>query len=613
MTTHRALTCTIVLVLAVMGALLRAQSGYDLFQKALATERADGNLRDAIQLYERVVKESASDRRLVAQALLRIAECHEKLGQRDAVNVYQRIVRDFSDQAESAAVARTRLAAGRPTLDGSIGVVKRQVLPEHLNSVVDYLGAVSADGQYVSFVEWPSGDLAVYDFGSKTHRKLTNECTRSCAEFSVFSKDGKRIAYGWWDWKESRNELRVANVTGDPAPRTLVDIEEVENIEPRDWSPDGQWIAVSSRRKDRSAQIGLVRVKDGALSTLKSVGWRDLGKIRFSPDGKYVAFNPRVSDTSDQRDVFVLAVDGSREIPAVTHPGQDVLLGWSPDGMHLLFASDRRGSTDLWALPIASGKPNGEPIVVARDIPSTASLGITQSGAVYVEVDIVDSDISTAAFDFNGERFVGEPAAPVQQWVGSNRQPDWSPDGKYLAYLSFRTVAASQRNIIVIRSLETGQARELTPMLDKFFSPRWSPDSRSFVVMGWNAKGRGVFRIDAETGEVSLLVSEQPGALIGTAVEWSSDGKSVFYSRNSPGSADRMFVRRDLLRPRPGIGAAGTTGRVQPLARRAIHRDRHRRSVCDQPEHAFAHPNQWRGASPVKCVYWRMHGREYRR
>jgi hypothetical protein len=83
--------------------------------------------------------------------------------------------------------------------------------------------------------------------------------------------------------------------------------------------------------------------------------------------------------------------------------------------MHLLFASDRRGSTDLWALPIASGKPNGEPIVVARDIPSAASLGITQSGAVYVEVNIVDTDISTAAFDFNAERFVGEPATPVQQ------------------------------------------------------------------------------------------------------------------------------------------------------------------------------------------------------
>ena len=99
------------LVVVLTGAHASAQSGYDLFQKALATERADGNLREAIQMYERVVKQFASDRALVARALVRIAECQEKLGQRDAAKVYERIVREFSDQAESVGVARARLTA----------------------------------------------------------------------------------------------------------------------------------------------------------------------------------------------------------------------------------------------------------------------------------------------------------------------------------------------------------------------------------------------------------------------------------------------------------------------------------------------------------------------
>lgn len=63
---------------------LEAQSGYDLFQKALATERADGNLRAAIQLYERIVKEFGADRALAARALVRKADCLLKLGDEEA-------------------------------------------------------------------------------------------------------------------------------------------------------------------------------------------------------------------------------------------------------------------------------------------------------------------------------------------------------------------------------------------------------------------------------------------------------------------------------------------------------------------------------------------------
>lgn len=77
----------IALVLLLTGTHVAAQSGYDLFQKALATERADGNLREAIQMAERLVKQFGSDRALVARALVRIADCQEKLGQRDAASL----------------------------------------------------------------------------------------------------------------------------------------------------------------------------------------------------------------------------------------------------------------------------------------------------------------------------------------------------------------------------------------------------------------------------------------------------------------------------------------------------------------------------------------------
>src|SRR6185437_5386638 len=106
-------------------------------------------------------------------------------------------------------------------------------------------------------------------------------------------------------------------------------------------------------RTDRTAQIGLISVRDGSLRVLKSVDWRGAKRLLFSPDGKYLGYDLPESDGSQQRDIFVMAIDGSREIPAVIHRGQDTMMGWSPDGKRLLFASDRTGSMDLWSLPFA--------------------------------------------------------------------------------------------------------------------------------------------------------------------------------------------------------------------------------------------------------------------
>ena len=91
-------------------------------------------------------------------------------------------------------------------------------------------------------------------------------------------------------------------------------------------------------------------------------------KMNFSPDGRSIVYDFRPKEESPQRDIFVLASDGSREIPLVKHPADDYLLGWSPEGRWILFASDRRGSWDAWAIEVADGKPQGAPALVKLGI-----------------------------------------------------------------------------------------------------------------------------------------------------------------------------------------------------------------------------------------------------
>src|SRR5262245_9718672 len=98
-----------VVVIVVCSAVIASQtpSGHAVFEQALAKERVDGNLAEAIRLYERVVAEFPSDRALAARALLQAGLCNEKLSnQAGARAAYERLRREYPDQTQIAGEAK---------------------------------------------------------------------------------------------------------------------------------------------------------------------------------------------------------------------------------------------------------------------------------------------------------------------------------------------------------------------------------------------------------------------------------------------------------------------------------------------------------------------------
>jgi Tol biopolymer transport system component len=281
----------------------------------------------------------------------------------------------------------------------------------------------------------------------------------------------------------------------------------------------------------------------------------------FSPDSRYLAYDLPVSDSDGQRDVFILAIDGSREVAAVVHPANDLVMGWSADGSALLFSSDRTDAVGLWRLRVSDGKPNGAPDLIKPQIDG-APLGIGRNGALYSLVHhprfnaVVSADVHVAAFDFEAGRFLSPPVTPIQRFVGTNNVPVWSPGGKELAYVSRRESAtegggAGTRNrfIIAIWSPQTGQVRELQPALN-MYPPvvRWSADGRSLLTNGRDIKGRqGLYRIDADTGAVAPIVVSTDTAEF-RSPSASPDGKSLYYMRGYVGDPEKEFavIERDL-------------------------------------------------------------------
>ena len=419
------------------------------------------------------------------------------------------------------------------------GMTARQVWDQG-----DATGSPSPDGRYLSYVNWLTANIAVRDLETGASRDLTDEGTWEGPDqfgyYSVWSPDGTQIAYAWFN--KDIYELRTVGLDGEK-PRVLYRNPEMEWIRAHDWSEDGKSILALLGRKDRTNQIVLVSVSDGSVRVLKTLDWRRPLIMTLSPDGAAIAYDlvpDEDADLTAGRDIYVLATDGSGESVLVGHPANDYGPVWTPSGKRIVFASDRAGSTGAWMVEVADGRPSSPPRVVRRALGRMFPMTFTRDGSLFYGYANFENggNIYFAQMDPDTGSIVAPPVRAIQRFEGENTSGSWSPDGKYLAYLSRRGSSPFGAGSwgIRIRSLETGKERELTPDLRRlrnyrYAPPQWSPDGRHLLAAGVNGKGRWAhFRIDVETAKADLMIQKPE---LGEAFRpaWSRDGKTIFFRR----------------------------------------------------------------------------------
>jgi Tol biopolymer transport system component len=517
-----------------------------LLQAARHKELVAGELEEAIGIYKKILADHAGNRPVAARALVGLGQCYEKLGQKGAREAYERVLRDYADQNEAATEARTRLAA----LHGPAGPGRPPELATRRiwgGSGVGIDGSVSADGRFLSFIDWDTGDVAIRDLEKGTNRRLTNASAdwKDFAEDCKISPDGRQVAYSWVNGDGSY-DLRLIGLDGSGS-RVLYADREMDYVVPAAWSPDAKHVLVASFGKDLVNRIGLVSVADGSARVLKTLDSRVPKGVSFSPDGRYVAYDapPRESVTSG--DIFLISTDGLRESTLVQHPANDVYPVWAPDGTWILFASDRTGSLGLWGIPVADGTPRGPAQLVKPDVGERlAPLGFSRDGRFYYGLFVGMTDVYVAPFDFQAGKLLAEPKKATERFVGSNVSPDWSPDGRRLAYVSHRGLAWMNSGVLCIRSLDTGEERDLSPKLSFFLGPRWSPDGRSILLVGFDRQRRpGVFLVDVESGATTAVVQSGVSVFPAT-VAWAKGGKAIIYRHEDPSTHRLSIVVRDL-------------------------------------------------------------------
>ncbi|HUS07824.1 MAG TPA: hypothetical protein VMZ52_16080 [Bryobacteraceae bacterium] len=522
---------------AILAAGTQSNEAERQLKAAMNAELVNGDLKTAIKQYGEIAAKYKDDRAVVAMALMRMAECYQKMGNAEANRIYERVVREFADQKEAATVARARLAAPQ----ASAGIVNRKLF-ESSNLSFQYQ-AISPDGRYIAYPRIQPGPrgLMLRDLVSGTDRQLTDYGMSKLATTSIFSPDSRMIAFRV-DKRPNGQDLRIIGIDGT-GERVIFENENVTASHPQDWSPDGKSILVVFSMADRSRQIAVVSVSDGSVRGIKTTDWR-LGapdRALFSLDGRQIVYHQLQQEGSSSSDIFLLSLDGSREVRLVQHPADDTVVGWAPDG-RLLFTSDRSGTRDLYALRVSGAGAVGDPELLQRNVLGL-DYKLTRTGALhYVNFHKANGAYITGLDVQNGT--LTTPPMPVTEIARDyNWTPAFSPDGSQVAVISFR---GKDKISVIVKSLTNNSQREIpVPEMRVAYDLLWHPDERSLFIRGNDSHLRwGIHRLDLATGRLGEPILSVPSENNLGQFELSPDGTVLYYEfRDASGKTSTLKSR----------------------------------------------------------------------
>ncbi len=509
-------------------------------QRGLTLMETRGDCAAALPHFDAAARSAESA--MAARALLLRGQCEERLGRPDdARGTYQRLLRTYPSEA-SAASARTRLgrmrapAAPKP----SSPLLRRLQVAEE-----DPSGSFSRTGRFYAL--HLDGVPTRQDLRSGQAQPLTfgpgEDYASRVWSTLLLSPDGQQVAYTW-DNATGKGELRVMTVPAG-TPRTTRDAGDLQAIRPVAWSADARKILAVTT--DDTFRIGLELID---LPTLASTRLAELGHVEpfgvtMSGDARWVAFDH--APGPGPRDIRLLDIQTRQVTTVVGQPANDTMPVFLPGERSLLFGSDRLGPLSLWTVPIAEGHAAGEPVLVRRDAGRVWPMAMTLDGTFIHAVQNGLVDVHVARLDDDG-RLAEQPAPVTATFAGANLSPDWSADGRSLAYVADRgapTRGAGSR-ALVVRDHVSGSERVLYPNLLFFIQTRWSPDGSRILVKGRSAASNmwGLHMVDARTAEVTSVLTAATAdseSELGP-VQWVPGREAILIGRHAKGIVEFDLV-----------------------------------------------------------------------
>ena len=396
----------------------------------------------------------------------------------------------------------------------------------------------SPDGQWIAFTGEYDGNVDIYVMPAAggVPRRLTYH--PGSDQLAGWTPDGKSVLFVSGRQAESGRTGQLFTMAIDGVNPTLVPLPMAYE---GSYSPDGERIAYvplprsfqawKRYRGGTATPVYIANLSDSSIEKIPRTDSNDFNPMWPSGDSRKVYF---LSDRDGTITLFAYDTVSKRISEAIENDGLDIK---SASASADAIVYEQFGSLNLYDLK--SGKTKRVPVTINADIPSVR--------AKYEKVAdrILNASLSPtgarALFEARGE-IITVPAekGDVRNLTNStgvaDRDPAWSPDGKWIAYFSdesgeYALHLRQQSGMGEVRKISLGNPPSF------FYAPNWSPDSKKIA---FTDKRLNLWYVDLDKGTPIKVDSSRRGG--GFNASWSPDSRWLAYTKPVESWYSAVFI-----------------------------------------------------------------------
>jgi tricorn protease len=435
-----------------------------------------------------------------------------------------------------------------------------------------------------------AGDLYAVPVAGGIARKLTSH--EGYEAFARFSPDGKCIAFTA-EYDGNREVYLMPAEGGIPKRLTFTSSLHRDDISDRmgpnnlvmGWTNDGQKIIFRSRMREWDDFLGQLYLVPKGGGTPSQIPVPRGGFCSFSPDDKKMAYNRVFREFRTWKryrggmadDIWIYDFETKKIENITNNPTQDIIPMWSGNKIYFLSDRDENKRMNLYVydlitketkkltsftefdikfpslgpgaivfenggylfrFDLVTEKTDKVPVIVADDMVSGRTKLVKVSNRI-TNYEI-SPDGKRALFGARGEVFT----VPVKHGNTRNltntpgvheRDSKWSPDGKWIAFISDRS---GEDEITLMPQDGVGEAIQITSNADTYkYYLLWSPDSQKIL---WSDKLLRLNYVDIATKTVVEVAKAEIGEI--RRYCWSPDSRWIAYDKPEVESMPKVYL-----------------------------------------------------------------------